>query len=940
MNCEYRNGLCCYDKSSASSSDDENSSSEDDDEGDDDTIHPVDNLLTLLRRSDNILRQNIMAKLSLCQVATPLLLPNYSDDTVTLLLWAMRSIVKKWCIVSPKKVEQYIESPIVDYCSPVVSFLRIGSLRLRVSKSEILNHVIDEFKFFFFEGCNGVNCKKKFTDGLVDLCCYLPGSSTDKIPLSDDLVLFLNLHGNALKSKKQVNFIQKLSAMSFVFIKESEINEKAIQMIKNLAENAKTIVVVEKTSNQKIEYFDSNVIILKVNKTTKTHSLKQKCQKYITETVKTSKKIKLSGCSEMANSCEIIVDEDDEDCKKGFKEANEILNQLETCNPMETKLKFFPLQGPEGWKRWSEIDKKQYQEIGKQRYGLEKFNTEKETQKLEIRKNMEQNCTNLTLPVGTFLKVLLQSSNNTTKCYKHYFLIWLKLLLDKYNRSVFVKLSSSDECPAMETMIGLEHFFREMGQFYETVEYLKKGSEKHSNYPHIMAELMADGYCMEIMDGNSTHVPIEWVSAVFKELQIIYKHSKLYTVSIVGIQSTGKSTLLNTTFGVNFDASAGRCTCRAFVQLLSFHKDAKDISKCDHLLLIDTEGLRAPELQSVSKQHDNELATFVVGLSDVAIINIGGESQGELSDILQTVSYGLIRMKSIEINPSCKFVHHQIAAPGAKIKTTDGRKKFLQVLDEYVQQVCEFECCDYKSFTDFMKCDEDKDILYFNTLWYGNLPMAKVNKKYVEDAQNLKMSLIEGAGQHKSHYSFENLNLKINTIWNAVLREQFLFSFKNILEVIVRKEYDQKHCEWNAEFRLDFLKWEYQAKVSFHKHKNQDAKQGREKLLNAVQEILEQRRSKVLEKRDDYFKNSKHKEILAEWEAKSNDKIDNYYEEYVESAKQSITQLFIKDNCESEVKKMMKTIYKKLDIFALDLFTSNPDVRLSDRTLEEKFNEK
>ena len=123
MTCEYENGSCCYDKSSTSSvvwhagNDNDN------------TIHPIDNLLLLIHCSDNILRQNLMLKLSLCQVAIPLLLPDLSNDsncgTVTFLLWAMRSIVKKWGIT---------ESPIVDLASSVVSFLRIGSVPFSKSK--------------------------------------------------------------------------------------------------------------------------------------------------------------------------------------------------------------------------------------------------------------------------------------------------------------------------------------------------------------------------------------------------------------------------------------------------------------------------------------------------------------------------------------------------------------------------------------------------------------------------------------------------------------------------------------------------------------------------------------------------------------------------------------------------------------------------------------
>ena len=116
MTCEYKNGTCCYDKESqewfcgndegesddgedndgedndgednngedndGEDDDGKDDDGEDEDEKDNDNIHPVDNLLDLIHCSDNILRQTIMEKLSLCQVALPLLLPNHSDNTV------------------------------------------------------------------------------------------------------------------------------------------------------------------------------------------------------------------------------------------------------------------------------------------------------------------------------------------------------------------------------------------------------------------------------------------------------------------------------------------------------------------------------------------------------------------------------------------------------------------------------------------------------------------------------------------------------------------------------------------------------------------------------------------------------------------------------------------------------------------------------------------
>ena len=69
-------------------------------------------------------------------------------------------------------------------------------------------------------------------------------------------------------------------------------------------------------------------------------------------------------------------------------------------------------------------------------------------------------------------------------------------------------------------------------------------------------------------------------------------------VSVIGIQSTGKSTLLNTIFGLHFNVSAGQCIRCAYFQLLPI--DPTTLGKqigIDHIMIVDKVGLHAPELQ-------------------------------------------------------------------------------------------------------------------------------------------------------------------------------------------------------------------------------------------------------------------------------------------------------------------------------------------------------
>ena len=129
-------------KFSGSDSDSDLSDSNSDDN--DNTLHPVDCMLIVLHCCDDILRQDLISKLLLCQLAIPFLLPNPTDNSVTFLLWALRSLLRGWKSHNTGGKEHRM----VDYQGPIVSFIRIGDVQS--SKSEILNAVIGgESKVFF-----------------------------------------------------------------------------------------------------------------------------------------------------------------------------------------------------------------------------------------------------------------------------------------------------------------------------------------------------------------------------------------------------------------------------------------------------------------------------------------------------------------------------------------------------------------------------------------------------------------------------------------------------------------------------------------------------------------------------------------------------------------------------------------------------------------------
>ena len=167
--------------------------------------------------------------------------------------------------------------------------------------------------------------------------------------------------------------------------------------------------------------------------------------------------------------------------------------------------------------------------------------------------------------------------------------------------------------------VGIESIFREIGEVCETTKrndksLIKELVECNRKLPKLAAALLMKGVAIELMDGDGLSVPTCWLEEVMKALEKCFKNTlnmksnpKIFVLTVLGTQSTGKSTLLNTMFGVQFPVSAGRCTKGAFMQLIPIFLDNFPY---DGLLIIDTEGLGAPEYRQ-DNTHDNEIATFV-----------------------------------------------------------------------------------------------------------------------------------------------------------------------------------------------------------------------------------------------------------------------------------------------------------------------------------------
>ena len=811
-------------------------------EGDETAVHPMDSLLALLHCSDNFLRQDLMCRLATCQLAVPLLLPDPITREPTFLLWAMRTIVKEFRI----ERKSYSSGPIVDYSAPFVTFLRIG--HHSKSKSYLINAVINgPGQASFPSGLDGR--ERVLVNGLVEVSWYLPSEYNSLFP---DVITFANLHGCVCEfstsTAQQVEFLSKVSCMTVVFLKEADLDKRAIKVLQNLSKASGALIILQtepSSSKNSLKYtmdksdiqgryevldFESHIDSI----------LRDKIQNKISKQGRT-----LDECSNVAKQCGIPIDEDEPECAKGRQLADRvfaIINNFKKSNPALNPKDLLALQH-DFWRKWVEKDREQY----RQNYYFEgqvsmfEYVTLQKKQMDLIRKEQFASCQSLNCLMKSFLNVLLNHPGQTA----WYYLNWLHHIFDNMSREILPPLihryqQTKTELKGMQyhddkdeteehicrekldelntkmksTSFGLEHLLREMGQIYEAVISQSKDSRPQSDLereisrlPEVAAQLLVDGFPLELMDGEAMHLPIQWLSAVLERVAKNLKNPQMFVLSVLGLQSMGKSTMLNTLFGVQFSVGAGRCTRGAFMQLLPVHESFQKKCGFQYLLVIDTEGLRAPELDARKRQkYDNELATLILGVSNLTIINTTGEITENMKDILQIAVHALLRMKGLKLRPTCLFAHQdlKISADG-ELPQTVTNPLLTDSLNRMTQDAARAEGLegDYRYFSQVIDFDEECGVYCFPSAFIDTL----YNPEYFTEIQLFMSHLIHSL-KRDHDCSVSHFKQNLEDIWKRVLQENAVFNFRDTVEIATYKTLEDHYGKWSRNFQKVMVEWE------------------------------------------------------------------------------------------------------------------------------------
>ena len=702
---------------------------EEDDEDDDDEenrlINNIDILFLIYEYADIGLREILVKNINLCYKGIPFISKNHN-----LYLYNLFYLKSEWYEKKNENDDEFIcfKNYIMDIRKPKIFFFKSGNEK--TDKSEIINNL-------FFD-------KKEIFQKIEEKCIYAKGAVEFQITktekkfgkheeLNNELFLIFNMRGNSEENYINRNFVIENSEI-LVFFSEY-IEDKIIEIEKAIKKNKLVIHLIlkkKKLDIDKIQEFVDKYPELykpkKILKKTKISQIinfikrnikdylpkiKKKDLKNLKELIITEKKIKSDLNFNIIKNSKIYVKNTLDYLESDNNSKNQIQKIYEEKIILEKKIR--------------------RQNFDKNHFNQDKRNSSKKISILNVK-----------------LKNII-SNDKIHQSVKNFIEIFLKL--NQENLSVYLNMLNNQlsRKSLMASNLSLENNFKNMNYFREMIYYSEiildqkiQNGDFISKLTNKFVDLMLKGQYVELINGNCCGFNVNFFKILFKKLENRLGKKNFFILSTLGLQSSGKSTMLNTMFNLDFSVGIGRCTKGINMQLLKMDPKLKKKNSCDYILILDTEGLRSTEQMNgnIEKDYkrDNELSTFIAGISDLTILNIMGLNDPALLEILQIVISAFVKIKKKDdINNKWIFMHQNINSSEAELKKNEQYKNIIKSLDTVTEIVSEKYDANFKKFTDLVDFNQDEDIYLIST--FKN--QFSISKSYVNDIFNVKNKIIK-----------------------------------------------------------------------------------------------------------------------------------------------------------------------------------------------------
>ena len=199
----------------------------------------------------------------------------------------------------------------------------------------------------------------------------------------------------------------------------------------------------------------------------------------------------------------------------------------------------------------------------------------------------------------------------------------------------------------------------------------------------------------------------------------------------------------------------------------------------------------------------------------------------------------------------------------------------------------------YAHFNDVISFNDKDDIHNFPSLWEGNPPMAPVDPAYCEASVKLKLKFISFCRLPELICQLNAFTKRIEILWDAVLKENFIFSFRNTLEVEAYGLLDAEFSKWSWRLHNVFLQWQNTIRNLVRSCQISELDKTERDQVGLVHSKLDNEYQFITKDVSLFYEdtNSPYTSLMVKWRAEYEQRVKNVRDNYKEKAQAFCMQL-------------------------------------------------
>ena len=179
------------------------------------------------------------------------------------------------------------------------------------------------------------------------------------------------------------------------------------------------------------------------------------------------------------------------------------------------------------------------------------------------------------------------------------------------------------------------------------------------------------------------------------------------------------------------------------------------------------------------------------------------------------------------------------------------------------------------------------------------------------------------------------MQLRAKTLWSAILKEKFIFSFKSTLEVTAYNELDIKYSQWAWKLQEVLLNWRQRAGYQIESCDTSKIKSVVDNCSLESEKSLNNMHLKLSNELVEFFEKSELSETVVQWRKSTEVRFKTLHDEHKAEAKNHCDVLRYNHECKVQINKMKQTYHQQLQA---EIICVASDTALTVKRSEKVFN--